>query len=119
MLKVIIKGELPDLNTEINEAKKHWSYYAKHKQYWTNYIALTVQSQKLPKIISPIKPKFIWYTKNERKDCDNISFAKKYILDGFVKAGLIENDNRKCIKGFNGDDFKVDKENPRVEVELN
>ena len=60
--------------------------------------------------------KFTWYTKNNRKDADNIAFAKKFVLDGFMKAGLLGNDNRKHITGFQ-DEFAVDKRNPRVEID--
>lgn len=116
-MKIIIKGQLPDLNTEINELKKHWAIYAKHKKYWTQYIAMEIKRQKIGQIKPPIAPKFTWFTKNERMDCDNISFAKKYILDGLVLAEIIPNDSRKYVIGFQ-DCFEVDKNNPRVEIEV-
>ena len=49
---------------------------------------------------TPCKLKFIWHVKNKRKDLDNITFAKKFILDGMVKANAIENDNLNHIVGF-------------------
>lgn len=58
-----------------------------------------------------------WYMKNKRKDPDNIAFAIKFILDGMMKVGLIKNDNWEMIKGLKHD-FVVDKEHPRVEIEL-
>lgn len=60
---------------------------------------------------------FRWYCKNQKKDPDNISFAKKFILDGMVKAGVLENDGWKQVAGFQ-DEFYLDKQHPRVEVEL-
>ena len=40
---------------------------------------------------------FRWHVKS-RHDSDNIAFAKKYVLDGMVKAGVLENDNPKCVR---------------------
>ena len=58
---------------------------------------------------------FVWYVPNRRKDKDNISSAVKFIFDGFVKAGLIENDGWKQVGDINHT-FDIDKEEPRVEV---
>ena len=44
-------------------------------------------------------------------------FAKKFILDAMVQAGVITNDNRKHVTGFT-DYFDYDKGNPRVIVEV-
>lgn len=65
----------------------------------------------------PCKLKFTWYTKNKRQDPDNVAFQHKFILDGFQKAGFLQNDNRGYILGF-VDDFNLDKDEPRVEVEV-
>ena len=40
---------------------------------------------------------FIWHVKG-RHDSDNIAFAKKFVLDGMVKAGILENDNPKWVR---------------------
>ena len=55
----------------------------------------------------PCKIKFTWHLKNKRKDPDNVSFSKKFILDGMQKAGFVPNDNLKYITGFI-DEFVVD-----------
>lgn len=56
-----------------------------------------------------------WYMKNKRQDPDNIAFQKKFILDGFQKAGFMANDNWAHLNGF-VDRFFIDKELPRVEI---
>ena len=63
----------------------------------------------------PTNFEFNWYLKNRRKDKDNVSFAKKYILDGMVDAGLIENDGWKQIGDWK-ERFELDKEFERVEI---
>jgi len=114
---LIIKGELPDLNTEINSAKKHWSYYAKHKKTWTTIVMYEAKKQ-LYKITYPkLHLEFFWYTKNKRKDPDNVAFAKKYILDGIKEAGIIPDDSMTYIVSF-ADFFHIDTKNPRVEVHI-
>lgn len=65
---------------------------------------------------APANLKITWYAKDGRKDKDNIAFAVKYIFDGMVNAGLIENDGWKQIGNW-VNIFEVDKENPRVEIE--
>lgn len=117
MQTLIIKGELPDLNTEINLAKKHWSYYANHKKTWTTLIMYEAKKQ-LTKILHPkLHLEFFWYVKDKMKDPDNLCFAKKYLLDGIKEAGIIPNDGFRHIESF-ADFFAVDAKNPRVEVNI-
>ena len=65
----------------------------------------------------PVKLKFVWYEPNSRKDCDNVSFAKKFILDALVEAGVLENDDPRHVGNF-ADYFKVNRDDPRVIVVL-
>lgn len=46
-----------------------------------------------------------------------MAFAKKAILDGMQKAGIIQNDGWNEIRGFI-DDFEIDKDYPRIEIEI-
>lgn len=64
-----------------------------------------------------VKVGITWYCKNQKIDPDNLSFAKKFVIDGLVAAGVIDNDGWKNILGFE-DRFEVDKVNPRVEIML-
>lgn len=114
-MKIIIPGEFTDLNTYIDAERSNRFKAAKIKSTMT-FIAFSrakgqKSSYKRQKIV------FRWYCKNQKKDPDNICFAKKFILDGMVKAGVIDNDGWKQISGFE-DEFYLDKQHPRVEVEL-
>lgn len=61
---------------------------------------------------------YLFVEKNQRRDKDNIaSFGMKVIQDALVTSGVINNDGWKNIKSFDCD-FAVDKDNPRIEVEL-
>lgn len=68
--------------------------------------------------LSSDKPMFhlTWYAKDRRTDKDNISFADKYIYDGMVDAGLLKNDGFNNLGDFFSNEFKVDRDNPRVEI---
>jgi len=63
----------------------------------------------MPKWTKPIKIKFTWIESNKRRDLDNISFAKKFILDALVKYGKLTDDNRNYVYGFI-DEFEYGKE---------
>ena len=116
MYKIIIPGELPDLNTIIDKSKQHWAAYSKMKKEHTEKVELIAKNE-LSKM-NKINLKFKWYCKNRRKDKDNIIVGQKFVLDGLVNAGIIENDGWKQI-GKLEHEFERDKENPRVEVEIN
>ena len=60
---------------------------------------------------------FRWYEPNKKRDLDNICFAKKIILDALVSNEIIVADGWKGVVGFT-DKFFVDKENPRIEVDI-
>jgi len=64
----------------------------------------------------PCKITFTWHLKDKRKDLDNVAFAKKFILDGLVKAGVLENDNLTKIQAF--EDKVVFDKKEYVEVEI-
>ena len=111
-----IPGPLPGLNDVIAMAKRHWAQYAKEKAYWTDLVAWTCKGKR----IKPVKMAFIeftWIEKGKRRDPDNIAMAKKFILDGMVHAGVLENDGWGQIAGWS-DEFKIDKARPGVEVTL-
>lgn len=111
---IVIPGELPDLNTIIDESKRHWASYSTMKKENTEMVAWLAKGKgKFKKIDLEI----IWYCKNKRKDKDNISVGQKFILDGLVQAGVIKNDGWKQIGNIDHR-WAIDRDNPRVEVIL-
>lgn len=112
--KIVIPGEMPGLNKIIKAAKAHYHAYNKIKK--ENTEAVTWVANNLPKY-SRVNLKITWYCKNRRRDPDNIAAAVKFIFDGLVEAGVISNDGWKENAGWSNK-FKVDKDNPRVEIEI-
>ena len=113
-MKFTIEGELPALNEIIDKSKAHHMAYASLKKEATNLVQWSANG--LPKM-NRIKLNITYYCKNRRKDPDNIAAAKKFILDGLVKAGIIKNDGWKEVKGWS-EKWERDKDNPRIEVEI-
>lgn len=119
-MSIIIKGELADLNTYIAADKNNRYSGGRVKKSETSRVCREVRVQKVPPVPKahyPVSLLFRWYSKDNRKDIDNVAFAKKFILDGLVLARVLENDSRKFVNGFT-DEFFIDKSNPRVEIEI-
>lgn len=118
---ITILGELVDLNTYINAERRNRFLGAKIKKQETENVwmqCLSEDNQNQKPIKKPCVIHFKWFTRNERKDPDNVcGTGHKFVLDGLVKSGILVNDTRKYIKGFT-DYFFVDSSLPRVEIEL-
>jgi Holliday junction resolvase RusA-like endonuclease len=102
------------LNEYINAERRNKYIASKIKRDTTHFVMWSVMNHE--KIKTPTRLKFTWLIPNKRRDLDNIAYAKKYILDGFVKAKLIPSDNLKHIIGFT-DEFEIsNKIGVRIEV---
>lgn len=117
MKRLLIEGELTALNEFINAERRNRYIAAKIKKDETGYCQDVAEKSdlKLQETDFPCALIITWYVKNKRKDADNIAFAKKFILDGLVEAGVLPNDNRKYVQGFM-DIVKEDKEHQRIEI---
>lgn len=117
-MKFVIKGALPGLNEYIAAERSNRFAASTMKKQVQHTISLVCRAQH-PKahFTRPVVMHYTWYEKDLRRDCDNIAFAKKFIQDAFVKAGILIDDSRKYVRGFT-DSFGVDRKNPRVEIEM-
>lgn len=118
-VKIIIPlAHLPSLNEHDNANRANRFGGASMKKKATNACELYVKkaiNEGFEIDTQPTDLQFTWYAENRRKDKDNIAFAVKYIFDGMVNAGLFTNDGWKQIGDWTNV-FKIDKENPRVEI---
>ena len=115
MIKLIIKGSLPNLNNYIDACRNNKYGAASLKKMVEHKLIFEFKAQ----LKEPLKEKYHiqikWYERDRKRDPDNIAFAKKFILDALVKGGLLRNDGWNEIAGFT-DEFYVDKSKPRIEV---
>lgn len=111
-----ITGELGTLNEYITELCRSLYHGNREKQIYTDQCHWQLKAYardfRLP---AKHNITFIWFRKTDNYDHDNVCFAKKYVLDGMVKSGLIPDDRAKYVGDFI-DIFSVDPKNPRVEV---
>ena len=113
-MTLTIPGRLPGLNEIIDAAKRNPHEYARMKETCTAMVAWL--AKKLPSY-EKVALVITWYEPDHRRDPDNIMAGQKFILDGLVAAGTIPNDSQKYVRGI-VHRFKVDRKNPRVEVEI-
>lgn len=118
MVKFVIDGRLPSLNDYTRECRANKYLANKTKEKCEKSIIFAIREAKLQKVtVYPISLKITWYEPNKRRDIDNIQFATKFIQDALVKAGILENDSQKYVVSLEHT-VKVDKNNPRIEVEI-
>lgn len=116
---LIIKGRLDNMNDYTNACRTNQYKGAKLKQKNEQVViqAILEQFGRL-RINKPVVVRYRWYEPNKRRDLDNISsFGRKVIQDALVQTKILRDDGWNYITGFQ-DAFYVDKEHPRIEVEI-
>lgn len=107
--KFKIQGRMQALNDYIkdNRGAKGKFMGNKMKQAQTDDVAEQIQKfadqfydGRVPYVSGLVRVEFHWIEINRKRDPDNFIFAKKFILDGMVKAGMLPNDGWNNIAGF-------------------
>lgn len=114
MNKLIIPGHLPTMNEIIKAAKSHPIVYRNMKKQYTELVAWSAKG--LPRI-ERANFTITWFCSNQRVDKDNVTAGQKFVFDGLVIAGVLDNDGWKQI-GDVTHRFEIDRKNPRIEVEI-
>lgn len=118
MSKFTILGRLDGLNEYTNANRSNAYQGSTMKQQNQKVVIYYMRQAQLKKIENyPLTLKITWYEKNRRRDIDNITFATKFIQDALVKENIIIDDSQKYINKIEHE-VLVDKDNPRIEVEL-
>lgn len=116
-VKFIIPGRLDGLNEYTKANRTNIYSGAKLKKENEQIVIDCILYQRVKPVSNPVFINFYWFEPNKRRDKDNIASAKKFILDALVKASILPDDGWKYIIGFS-DSFDLDKQNPRIEVEI-
>lgn len=121
---LVIRGRLDGLNE--HDAKNRACRYrgASSKKDQTHLVEEAARITKLKPMKSPVRVHIEWYEgiKPDGKrfvprDKDNIRHGAKYILDGLVKAGILEDDGFRHIESLS-DEYMIDVQNPRIVINL-
>ena len=95
---VTLPFRLPGANEYIAACRRNRYAGGKLKAEYTQALALYFRG--LPPVTEPVKIRFIWHERTQRRDKDNVAFAKKFVLDGMQAAGFLPNDNNRWVVGF-------------------
>lgn len=108
-----VPGRLPGANDIMS---RHRMVYARLKVQWGTTIAGSIRAASL-KPVGYCRIEFVWHEANNRRDDDNVTFAKKFILDALRATKIIKDDRRKFIHSVT-DRVIVDPARPGVEVTI-
>ena len=117
-MNIFIPYRFTTLNEYINAERTNKFIASKIKKSETKIAAFYAKKHKndIKMLKYPLTMLFTWHLKNKKVDPDNISFSKKFILDGLVLAGCIDNDGQNQIKGFCDSFIQANLEGVNVEI---
>lgn len=113
----VIPGRLTGLNEYIDACRRNRYAGAKIKKEAHKDICFEIKRQRVKRFKNPVSVNITWIEPNMKRDKDNISFAKKFILDSLVEMQIIKDDGWKWV-GNLSDQFLVNRSNPRIIVTL-
>lgn len=114
---MVIEGRMPSLNDYVRAVNANRFKGNAMKQECTSLAAWAAKAARMPRFARPVTVRFTWVEGNRRRDIDNVAFAKKFVLDGLVQAGVIGNDTPQYVTGFE-DRFAYDGRHPRIIMEV-
>ena len=102
---------LPTLNEYIDAERGHRYKAAKMKKTATENVAWSVQGalREVPHGLINCRFHFEYVEPTRRRDKDNIDFQRKFIFDGLVMVGVMNNDGWGQISGWDEPVFTVKK----------
>lgn len=115
--RMTIPGRMPGLNEYVRAERANRYAASKMKREQTERAGIAAVEQRMPHFPGRVEVAFTWVEPNRRRDMDNVAFAKKFVLDGLVRAGVIRDDTPRYVAGLS-DRFEYDAANPRIEVEV-
>lgn len=118
--EIFLPARLPGFNEAIASSKVgrgKFNRYAREKEQIQQWICGVLSGCKIPRF-KKCRIGFTWIEPDRRRDIDNISAGKKYILDALVSLGVLPDDSWKHVKGFLPENFEADKNNWGVKVEI-
>ena len=114
-----IPGRLPGLNEYVEAERRNRFKAAKMKRDAQDWVILCIKkTMRGVHITRPVYIRYYYVEPNRRRDMDNIDgYGKKVINDALVEAGVLRDDGWDEIRGI-VPYFSVDKDNPRIIVEI-
>ena len=118
MIRVTIEGRFHGLNDFIDANRRTQGKWNAGNSMKQNDQKIIMYSLPRVKFSGKVFLHYHFFEPNTRRDKDNISgYFHKVFQDAMVANGIIPNDGWKYIEGM-ADSFYVDRNRPRVEVEI-
>lgn len=112
-----IEGRFPSLGDYVAAERRGRLAGASMRRREAERARLAAAAAGVPAFSGRVTVRLLWVEPSRRRDPDEIAFAKKFVLDGMVAAGVIEGDGQSRVVGLQ-DTFAVDPARPRVVVEV-
>ncbi len=118
MIRVTIEGRFHGLNDFIDANRRTQGKWNAGNSMKQNDQKIIMYSLPRVQFSGKVFLHYHFFEPNTRRDKDNISgYFHKVFQDAMVAKGIIPNDGWKYIEGM-ADSFYVDRNRPRVEVEI-
>lgn len=117
-MRLVIPYSLPSLNEYIDACRRGKYAGSAFKGKYQHMVMAALRRQIRTPLREPVVMRYTWVEKNKMRDKDNVSsFGRKIIQDALVNMGALRDDGWSNIRNF-ADDFAVDRDNPRIEIEI-
>ena len=123
--KVVIEGNFwgknktfPSWNDVLAQYGRKPQIGNKTKQEMQMMCVNAIRRQLNVVIDRPIKLTYTFYEPDRKRDLGNLLFVDKIFEDALQVCGVIKNDNQNFVKGITALEVQIDKDNPRVEIEI-
>lgn len=83
-----------------------------------DFVVRCARMASLLKVRGAVRVSVRWVEPHRGRDLADVSYAKRYVVDGLVKAGIIGNKTSREIVALS-DEFGYDRMRPRIIVEIN
>lgn len=119
-----ITGRLDGLNEYTRANRGHWSKGRDMKRDNQQIVGWAIKAAKLKPMAGQVAVTITWVEglkpdakQFKPRDRDNISFAKKFIMDALVEQGILKDDSWNRVVSYT-DLFRINRNNPRIIVTL-
>lgn len=114
-----IAGRLPGLNDMIASQGRPWWVGRKVKEDAMKLVMMALMVNNVPKFTVPVTIRVKWIERDARRDRDNVSSGgSKILLDAMQQKEILINDSRKWVSDIRHDTSIIDKDHPRIEIEI-
>lgn len=124
--KVVLQGVFygqkrtaPGWNDKLSANNRHYQQGAKMERDMIIVCSNAIRRQlRGLKIDKPISISYTFHEVDSRRDVGNLAYISKPFEDALQKCGVLENDNPKWLREQHFYIGDIDRNNPRIEIEI-